>query len=59
MTATKKPCVNCTCATTGFCPRGVGANIPAAAEKSTPVKPNQALREQLRHLPGNRRRMRY
>ena len=27
-TKSKKPCVNCTCATTGFCPRGVGANIP-------------------------------
>lgn len=58
----KKQCVNCTCATTGFCPRGVGVNIvkDAAAEAPVkPVRPNQALREQLQKLPGNRRKLRY
>lgn len=56
----RKPCVNCTCAETGFCPRGVGANIRReSGEKPQPAKPNQALREQLRQLPGNRRRMRF
>jgi hypothetical protein len=44
----KKPCVNCTCATTGFCPRGVGANIPPElaaqqpAAKATPLTPGPA-----------------
>ena len=61
----RKPCVNCTCATTGFCPRGVGANIPpelAAAQPAAPAKrpsPNQLRREQLSQLPGNRKKMRY
>jgi len=60
----KKPCVNCTCATTGFCPRGVGANVPAAEtaagpRATTPLPRNQSLREALRKLPQNRRRMRY
>jgi hypothetical protein len=61
----KKPCVNCTCATTGFCPRGVGANIPpelAAQQppaKARPLSPGQQRREQLRQLPGKRRAMRF
>lgn len=61
----KKPCVNCTCATTCFCPRGVGANIPpelAAAPSAASAKPasaGQLRREQLRQLPGNRRKMRF
>jgi len=61
----KKPCVNCTCATTGFCPRGVGANIPpelVAQQNTAPAKPQSAgqqRREQLRQLPGNRRKMRF
>lgn len=61
----KKPCVNCTCATTGFCPRGVGANIPPElaaqqpAAKVTPLTPGQQRREQLRQLPGKRRAMRF
>ena len=61
----KKPCVNCTCATTGFCPRGVGANIPPElatqqpAAKATPLTPGQQRREQLRQLPGKRRAMRF
>ncbi len=61
----KKPCVNCTCATTGFCPRGVGANIPpelAAAQPAAPAKKPTAAelrREQLRQLPGNRKKMRF
>ena len=57
----KKPCVNCTCATTGFCPRGVGANIPRdgtdAAPATKSVRPNQSLRQELQKLPQNRRRM--
>ena len=61
----RKPCVNCTCATTGFCPRGVGANIPpelAAAQPAAPAKKPSAAelrREQLRQLPGNRKKMRF
>lgn len=61
----KKPCVNCTCATTGFCPRGVGANIPPElaaqhnAAPATPLSVGQQRREQLRQLPGNRRKMRF
>ena len=61
----RKPCVNCTCATTGFCPRGVGANIPpelAAAQPAAPAKKPTAAelrREQLRQLPGNRKKMRF
>ena len=59
----KKPCVNCTCATTGFCPRGVGANIPpelaAATPPAKPQSPGQLRREQLRQLPGNRRKLRF
>jgi len=62
-TKSKKPCVNCTCATTGFCPRGVGANIPpelaAAQAPLKPVSPSQLRREQLRQLPGNRKKMRF
>jgi hypothetical protein len=62
-TKSKKPCVNCTCATTGFCPRGVGANIPpelaAAQAPLKPASPSQLRREQLRHLPGNRKKMRF
>ena len=57
---TKKPCVNCTCATTGFCPRGVGANIPAElAAAPKPLSPNQARRAQLRQLPQHRKALRY
>lgn len=65
MKSSRKPCVNCTCATTGFCPRGVGANIPpelAAAQPAAPAKkPTVAelRREQLRQLPGNRKKMRF
>lgn len=65
MKSSRKPCVNCTCATTGFCPRGVGANIPpelAAAQPAAPArKPSAAelRREQLRQLPGNRKKMRF
>lgn len=65
MKSSRKPCVNCTCATTGFCPRGVGANIPpelAAAQPAAPArKPTAAelRREQLRQLPGNRKKMRF
>ena len=60
----KKPCVNCTCATTGFCPRGVGANIPPelAAQATAPAKPRspgQLRREQLAQLAGNRKKMRF
>ena len=60
----RKPCVNCTCATTGFCPRGVGANIPPelAAAQAVPAKKTSAAqlrREQLRQLPGNRKKMRF
>lgn len=61
----KKPCVNCTCATTGFCPRGVGANIPPEQTVSRTEAParapsaGQLRRAQLQQLPGNRRRMRY
>ncbi|MBL8460764.1 MAG: hypothetical protein JNM92_15480 [Zoogloea sp.] len=59
----KKPCVNCTCATTGFCPRGVGANIPpelaARQAPAKPLTPGQQRREQLRQLPGKRRAMRF
>ncbi len=62
-TKSKKPCVNCTCATTGFCPRGVGANIPpelaAAPVPAKPVSPSQLRREELRQLPGNRKKMRF
>lgn len=63
--ASKKPCVNCTCATTGFCPRGVGANIPpgmassAPAEAPRPQSANQLRRAQLAQLPGKRKAMRY
>ncbi|NML25680.1 hypothetical protein [Zoogloea dura] len=64
--ASKKPCVNCTCATTGFCPRGVGANIPpgmaAASPQAEPARPqsaNQLRRAQLAQLPGKRKAMRY
>lgn len=65
MKPSRKPCVNCTCATTGFCPRGVGANIPpelTAAQPAAPArKPTAAelRREQLRQLPGNRKKMRF
>ncbi len=65
MKPSRKPCVNCTCATTGFCPRGVGANIPpelAAAQPTAPAKKPSAAelrREQLRQLPGNRKKMRF
>ncbi len=65
MKSSRKPCVNCTCATTGFCPRGVGANIPpelAAAQPAAPAKKPTAAelrREQLRQLPGNRKKMRF
>lgn len=65
MKPSRKPCVNCTCATTGFCPRGVGANIPpelASAQPAAPArKPTAAelRREQLRQLPGNRKKMRF
>lgn len=65
MKPSRKPCVNCTCATTGFCPRGVGANIPpelAAAQSAAPAKKPTAAelrREQLRQLPGNRKKMRF
>jgi len=65
MTLKKKPCVNCTCATTGFCPRGVGANIPpelAASRPAAPADPrsaNQLRRAQLAQLPGNRKKMRF
>lgn len=65
MKPSRKPCVNCTCATTGFCPRGVGANIPtelAAAQPAAPAKKPTAAelrREQLRQLPGNRKKMRF
>ncbi len=65
MKSSRKPCVNCTCATTGFCPRGVGANIPPelAAARPAPVakrpSANQARREQLAQLPGNRKKMRF
>ena len=60
----RKPCVNCTCATTGFCPRGVGANIPLelAAQATAPAKPRspgQVRREQLAQLAGNRKKMRF
>ena len=61
----RKPCVNCTCATTGFCPRGVGANIPpelAAANPapaSKPLSAGQLRRAKLQQLPGNRRKMRF
>ena len=37
MTHKRKPCVNCTCATTGFCPRGVGANIPPELAAARPA----------------------
>lgn len=65
MKPSRKPCVNCTCATTGFCPRGVGANIPpelAAAQPAASAKKPTAAelrREQLRQLPGNRKKMRF
>ncbi len=65
MKSSRKPCVNCTCATTGFCPRGVGANIPPelAAARPAPAatrpSANQARREQLAQLPGNRKKMRF
>lgn len=65
MKSSRKPCVNCTCATTGFCPRGVGANIPpelAAVQPAAPAKKPSAAelrREQLRQLPGNRKKMRF
>ena len=65
MKSSRKPCVNCTCATTGFCPRGVGANIPpelAAAQPAALAKKPSAAelrREQLRQLPGNRKKMRF
>lgn len=61
----RKPCVNCTCATTGFCPRGVGANIPpelAAAMPAPvgkPLSPNQLRRAQLAQLPGKRKALRF
>ncbi|MCK9283945.1 MAG: hypothetical protein M0P39_06640 [Rhodocyclaceae bacterium] len=59
----KKPCVNCTCAATGFCPRGVGVHIkreaPVAARPLTAAQRAQALREQLQKLPGKRRSLRY
>lgn len=61
----RKPCVNCTCATTGFCPRGVGANIPpelAAASPAPAGKPlsaGQLRRAQLQQMPGNRKKMRF
>ena len=61
----RKPCVNCTCATTGFCPRGVGANIPpelAAANPApagNPLSPNQLRRAQLAQLPGKRKALRF
>ena len=60
-----KPCVNCTCATTGFCPRGVGANIPpelAAANPAPagkPLSPTQLRRAQLAQLPGKRKALRF
>lgn len=65
MKNTRKPCVNCTCASTGFCPRGVGANIPPelAAAQAVPSAPrpsaNQQRRAALAQLPGNRRKMRF
>ncbi len=64
MKSSRKPCVNCTCATTGFCPRGVGANIPPelAAQPAAPAprpSANQLRRAQLAQLPGNRRKMRF
>ena len=61
----RKPCVNCTCATTGFCPRGVGANIPPELAAALPAargkrpSASQLRREQLRQLPGNRKKMRF
>ena len=61
----RKLCVNCTCATTGFCPRGVGANIPpelAAANPAPagkPLPPNQLRRAQLAQLPGKRKALRF
>ncbi len=60
----KKQCVNCTCATTGFCPRGVGVHIKSdGAEQegaaAPAVRPNQTLRQQLQKLPQNRKRLRY
>lgn len=67
VTAAKKPCVNCTCATTGFCPRGVGANIPESMKKAeAALTPAQLARRradarqaELRQLPQNRKRMRF
>lgn len=65
MTHKRKPCVNCTCATTGFCPRGVGANIPPELAAASPApagqaqSPNQLRRAQLQQLPGNRKKMRF
>ncbi|RTL55571.1 MAG: hypothetical protein EKK46_06545 [Rhodocyclaceae bacterium] len=60
----KKQCVNCTCADTGFCPRGVGVNIKrdenaTDTAQGKPPRPNANLREQLQKLPQNRKRMRY
>jgi len=56
----RKPCVNCTCATTGFCPRGVGANIPpelAAANPAPAGKPLSAAapvkRLQVQPIPAD------
>ncbi|HEX5392396.1 MAG TPA: hypothetical protein VFW68_03905 [Rhodocyclaceae bacterium] len=56
--------MNCTCATTGFCPRGVGVHIKKdetdlAAASAKPLRNNQTLREQLQKLPKNRKQMRY
>src|SRR5574343_159695 len=53
MKSSRKPCVNCTCATTGFCPRGVGANIPPElaaarpAQAGKPLSPGQLRRAEL------------
>jgi hypothetical protein len=60
MKAGAKPCVNCTCASTGFCPRGVGANIPPAATPvQKPLSPGEARRLALRQLPRQRKALRY
>ena len=62
----RKPCVNSTCAPTGFCPGGVGANTPpelAAANPAPagkkPLSAGQLRRAQLAQLPGKRKALRF
>ena len=48
----RKPCVNCTCATTGFCPRGVGANIPPELAAANPAPAGKPLSLQVHVDPS-------